>query len=654
MDLFLLGGALGLSVTLPPTCVLQERTVEEAGKQKKKTLSSLSISLGLSFGLFALSILESLDSSWLAVLDNRIVAATATDDGSSRDDNEYLSLSSAYFVVLSLMAAYVLVICPSMAGVMVLDRLFYLPSGNVLCWLPKDKPWWLKLFIGTFSLIYKALLMLLSILYFMMQKCLRLCFKRRTTTMPTRDSFSTLPLTINSNNGSSSNGASSSSNNDTEPVIQRRVSVHCLMSSFLELLFVRGGICLVGSLLGVAVTLITLAGLAPFIIEPKSGENWLAVGVCWMTSLGILLSQFVNGFGSVSMPHSCLAGLYLDPIRPETVQKAVVDLEKTRESLQARKQKVKQMAWKQVSPTSSISPTNVSNTTKTSRWRTAARTFSSMGEEVAQQKKKLLEEIAFLETLLEEMTEDVEDIKYTQKMEAESRTTMGRVKSRLGVIFSVVLVARLYFAVIAIWRHWYSDIESGEQVKKDPVTTALLWMVGHHIITEKKYDEVSQFISLVLTAILSFSQIRTFLRTVAAIHRRVNSFFCLSSTSVKTTPRNDPCGSLQGADEPATLQTGSGVYVHILGALMGSYFLACIVMTKAMLPWQYRASFFGALGGLDAFAIQSGMITAMFAMSAVGSAIVLALLFGVQKSNGIRHNVSWMDDVAAPTRDLDV
>lgn len=631
-DIILLGGSLALTLSRAPACVLKQHRADNSSRR----LSPLSISLGLSFSLFALSVLEAMPSSWLVALDNRVVGiGSITDDGSSRDDNEYLTLSHIYSMVLSLLAAYVLAICPSMAGVILLDRVFQLQNCNPVCCLPKERPVWLKLVSGVISFVAKTVLVFLSIFVTIVQRFWRLfCFKKRLSSI-SRDNGKSLPMTTI----------------DAEKHAKRsRISMNCLNSRVYDLLLRRGGIILVGSMLGIAVTLLALHWLAPFIMQPKSLENWLAVGVCWMTSIGILLSQLINGFGSVSMPHSCLAGLYLEPIRPETVTKATIGLEKTKESLLARKQQLRDMR------TATISPSNVNISTKVSRWnmgtsRTTKRTFSGLGEDIKQQKRVILEEVAFLERLVSEMTEDVEDMKYTQQMEADSRTTVGRVKSWLGVIFSVILLVRLYFAAMAIWRHWYSDIDAVDQTKKDPVTTSLLWLVGHNMVTEKEYDQFSQAISLLLTAILSGSQVRTFLRTIAAIHRRINHLFCNSSTTVRLTPRDDSSGGI--TDEPVAFPTRTGVYLHGLASLMGSYFLACVVMTKSMLPWQYRASFSGALGGLDAFVLHTDVITALFAMSAVASAIVLALLFGIQKSNSVRHNVSWKDDVTNSGRGSD-
>jgi len=393
--------------------------------------------------------------------------------------------------------------------------------------------------------------------------------------------------------------------------------------------------------------------------------NTLALALSWVCAIGIVLSSLMNGFGSVSMPHSCLAGLFLEPIRPETVTKAVVDLEKTKESLAARKQMLKE-----ITVTASITPNSTTSSASAGTlWtskRTVKRSFSGIGEEVRQRKRTILEEISFLEPLIEEMQEDIEDMKYTQKMEAASRTISGRINSWIGVLFSVLLVTRLYFASVAIWQKWYSrhnhhqmdaaDGGNGPR-KSDIVTTMLLWMLGHNVVSERKYDEVSQFISLLLTAFLSFSQIRAFLRTVGALHRRLHHLCCPSQTRNSNNSRLSPRGDSSSSNDDGAVrfQTRRGVYMHLLAALIGSYFLACIILTKGMVPWQYRSSFSGALGGFDAFVIQSDLINVLFAFSALVSAAVLAMLFGIQKQNAMRHNVSWMDELNTPiSRDLDV
>jgi Abscisic acid G-protein coupled receptor/The Golgi pH Regulator (GPHR) Family N-terminal len=652
MDILLLGGALGVSLSMLPSCMICQQSLHLSDEFAKSS-APFSISLGLSCCLFALSVLEATPSSWLLVLDNQVVDST-TDDGSSRDgSNGYLTVSSCYFVVLTAISIYILMICPCMAGAMVMERVILRPDcSNLFCCLNmSEKPWWYKVATGfasvaifVISSVYKTILWCLTLVCLILQACWRLCFKPpKSLRDGSNKNAMLLPLT-------KLDGETTSPGNNS-----RLYSLGYLVKRFYELLLLRGGTFLVGCLIGVTITIALLHSIAPFIIEPKSSGNNLAVALSWISAIGIVVSACLNGFGSVSMPHSCLAGLYLDPIRPETVSKATGDLIKTQESLQARREQLNDIQLKEVSP-KTASSTNAKLSSSSSRWaiignkRPLKTSFSGLGEEVKQRRRKILEEISFLEALVEEMKEDIEDMRYTQQMEAASRTTLGRVNSWLGVLFSVILLVRLYFAAMSIWHHWYSHVDTvgtttGPSPQRDPVTTALLWLLGHNMVSEKEYDALSQSVSLFLTAILSFTQVRTFLRTVGAMHRRLNQLFCPSRIiSGRLTPRSE--SSLGVVDESPSFQTRTSVYMHILAALMGSYFLACIVLTKAMLPWQYRSSFSDALGGFDmVFEIQSDMINAMFALAAVASATILAMLFGIQKQNAVRHNVSWMEDL---------
>jgi Abscisic acid G-protein coupled receptor/The Golgi pH Regulator (GPHR) Family N-terminal len=641
---------------LPASCMMCQQSLH-LSEEFAKSSAPFSISLGLSCCLFALSVLEATPSSWLILLDNQVVGST-TDDGSSRDgSNRYLTVSSCYFLVLTAISIYVLVICPCMAGAMMMERVILRPDcSNLLCCLSmSEKPWWFKVATWCASVtmlviagVYKTILWCATLVYLILQACWRLCFKPPKSALRDSSNKNIMSLPLTKHDADATKSARSNS---------RLHSLGCLVKGFYELVVLRGGTFLAGCLIGVTMTIAVLHSIAPFIIEPKSAGNNLAVALSWISAIGIVVSACLNGFGSVSMPHSCLAGLYLDPIRPETVTKATGDLIKTQESLQARREQLNDIQLKQVSPKTVLSA-NAMMSSSSSRWAIIGRkrplktSFSGLGEEVTQRKRKILEEISFLEALVEEMKEDIEDMRYTQQMEAASRTTLGRVNSWLGVLFSVILLVRLYFAAMSIWHHWYSHVDTvgtttGPSPKRDPVTTALLWLLGHNMVSEKEYDELSQSISLVLTAILSFTQVRTFLRTVGAMHRRLNQLFCPSRIiSGRLTPRSE--SSLGVVDESPSFQSKTSVYMHILAALMASYFLACIVLTKAMLPWQYRSSFSDALGGFDmVFEIQSDMINVMFALAAVASATILAMLFGIQKQNAVRHNVSWLEDLGS-------
>lgn len=647
----MVGAAISFAVSLSPKC-LPSRS-ESNVRSPRRYASPLSVVLGLSLGLFALSVMEATPSSWLLVLNNRI--ADTTDDGSSRDDNDYLTVSFAYFIVLTSLCIYTLVVAPCAAGILIADRLLNRPVCNLFCCSLSERPWWIKFVWGLLAAVYRVLILATTLVYAMIKKCWKLIPSNAGGGMRRKDSNSgnnSLPLT----------------NLDAGMNARRsNAAITDCMDRLQELILYRSGSIVFGSILGVATNLGLLQWAAPFIIEPNSSGNSLAVALSWVCAIGIILSSLLNGFGSVSMPHSCLAGLYLDPIKPETISKAHVDLQKTQESLQERMEQLTTVTLKPSSCNGTNSAASPKRPSKLSaeRWvkgawnfrKTVSGSFSGMGEDIAQRKRVLLDEISFLQTLVEEMREDIEEMKYTQAMEANARTTMGRIRSWFGMVLSVILLIRLYFAATSIWQHWHKDTLASSGVvttttvptqKRDPVTTFLLWIIGNRVVTEKEYNNLSQFISLLLTAYLSLSQVRYFLRTLAAMHRRINLFFCgtvnrYNNNSNNVRSEDTRSNDTLFPDEAVPFQTRNGVYNHLLAALMGSYFMSCIVLTKMMLPWQYRAAFSGALGGFDAFIIQSDVVNALFAFSAVVSASVLAMLFGIQRQTALLHTASWRE-----------
>lgn len=679
MDVLLLGGALSLAVSISPKILSHNTQDSEATPGRK--FSPLSFSLCCSLSLFALSVLEAAPSSWLVILDNQVVNSggdsnnnnqvndnkfdsieSTADDGTSGDEdpanNYYLTVSNAYFVVLSTLSAYILVVFPSILGVLVLERVMQRPSFNIFfCCSNMQLPWWLKLCTGIIGALYKSIIMILTLAFVILQKiCGKLPFfgKKKLGGISRRDSNDRSALPTTKNNIMDPSAVSHN----------QGYRVGCLANKIHEIFVLKGGGLCLGSLLGVSGTYGVLHALSPFIIEPKSTGNALALALSWVCAIGIVLSTLLNGFGSVSMPHSCLAGLFLQPIRPETVNRAEQNFHKTQESLQTRKQQLKDAGLTPVSLSSgkATSASNSSSKSKSFWGRGVKKSFSGIGENVSERKRKLVEEINFLESLVEEMKEDIEDMKYTQKIEAASRTTMGRVHSSIGVLFSIILLMRLYSAFTAIMHQWNHDQSATEDFqpprKRDSVTLLVLWLLGHHMVSEKDFAQASQFISLFLTAMLSFSQVRAFLRTVSAIHRRLNHIFCVSpivttTGSNRQSPRSgnnnqSPTATGTNASRSIPVKTTGPFHVHALAALMGSYFMACLILAKMMVPWEYRASFSGALGGFDAFAIQSDLITILYTFSAVVSTTVLALLFGIQKQNSLRHNTSWTDDLGTP------
>ena len=69
--------------------------------------------------------------------------------------------------------------------------------------------------------------------------------------------------------------------------------------------------------------------------------------------------------------------------------------------------------------------------------------------------------------------------------------------------------------------------------------------------------------------------------------------------------------------------------------VMGSYFLSCVVVVKLNLPVEYRASFSSAIG--FNFDFNTILLNVIFFAAAIMSALVLGLLFGIQRSHSTRY-----------------
>ena len=270
-DVVLLGGALCLTVSMTPKISqqhqIQQQTTTDSEPSAVRRFSPLSISLGLSFCLFALSVLEATPSSWLIFLDNRIIEST--DDGTSRDDNGYLTVTYLYFLLLSAFPIYVLVVCPCFVGGLVMEGCLKRMGRSAFCCCTSwEKPWWLKPIAGLTTALCRALIFLVTVVFIVLQKFWRLFFRNRGVGLTKRDSNmgSSLPIIKSDTNGEPVNSNINTHTNSPDP----RVSVACLARSLKELLLVKGGTFLFGSLFGVAFCLGTLHWIAPFIIQPKS------------------------------------------------------------------------------------------------------------------------------------------------------------------------------------------------------------------------------------------------------------------------------------------------------------------------------------------------------------------------------------------------
>ena len=548
------------------------------------------LSLGLSFSLFGLGVLDATPSSWNLLL------------GQKEGRLTHVTLSMAYGWVLWMIATIVVFAGPCIIGSHVTSSLSW--SGVFHSIVPKH---WMIHVIGLIvSKIYRVILLPLC----------RFVFRLVRSHNNRRKQAATLPI-------------HTSDKEKKEPIGSGRDNklLHALRS------ISRPGWGIVGGLSGVLVTIVSLFTIGPVVIrirlnEEGSGDlSILTQVISCLSAVGILLSAMLNGFGSVSLPFACFGGIFLQEIHPDVVMAADRELQKAQISLNERRREMSRDTT--VGASTTLSRTlSWGTTSNASTSRKSA--FSDLGEALTQRRKQLAMEIDFLETLVNELAEDVSEMRRSRDRAAEARTPAGRVQFFVGIIFSIVLLVRLSAAFISIC----NTATSGTRRNSDPVTMALLFMTGHELLTPDNYNTLSQFISLLLTAVLSFTQVRNFLRTLSSVNRYFSGWYR------KCHHCNTRSESVHTAITTSTTigKTGRDMELSIaFASLMTCFCLACSVMTKNMLPEEYRSSFSEALGGSEVFHVRLHVVNRVFFGSAVLSAAVLGMLLAIQRQNTYRY-----------------
>lgn len=563
MDAFLCIGSLSLSLYLPNNYVSHYQTRIE---RMTKTAAFF-----LSLGLFSLSLTEAVPSSWLIFLSPTTIA-------------------SAYCILLWCLAIFLLIILPAMAGNSLVENI----STSILKIFRIDKdshkylffdwtrscPWYIRFSGGFIKILVKSLW--------------RMCKKLLSACRRSRRSETILVLTASSSN---SNLSMTTPKKET---YNGKNATNYLFS-------------ILGGLGGILTVFIMVRSLGPLLVETPTDKSHLSIIVSWLCSVGLLISSFMNGFGSVSMPHSCLTGLFLKPVKPEVIQKLKEERARVHKSLQSRRYNLQETTFA-ISGQQPGFP----------------RKFSDIGEGLSHKKSLIQSEIRFLEDLLNEMDDDIEELRDSQIIAAEARTTLGKFKSYIGVIFSIILLVRLFSAGKIIIKSYTSNVDQHKVAQGDIVTTILLWLTGHNLVSPQKYAMFSQMVSILLSVFLSFSQIRTFLKTIDSINRRLNAFYqkflCTGNSKGKKTGQGQQGVSLYGG------------IVGVVATFVGcSYSLSCIVLIKMMVPEEFCEGFSTALGGLDVFSIHTSFVNTAFVGSSAVTAITLGMLFGIQRQNNFRH-----------------
>jgi hypothetical protein len=614
MDVFLFGTSLSVSAYLPR--FLFHSKTEQA---------TMFLSLGLSLSLFSLTFLEVMPRSTLILM--------------SRES----SLRNSYWVLLAVLSVHILLVLPSLAGASCAESFgggflartsstnFDRDDRKYPLFNMRKFPWWIRLLLGICQILMRSVYRAICYL------------AGRSTHRSTADSPSELVMTIHDENEIL---PSTSMDNDASPASARRSSSMVSLSSpqnnvnhnkaIRRLRARHRFLHVLGAVTGVLTTVFVLSSIGPMVMQPPvdNGTTTLSRIVSWLTSVGLLLSSVLNGFGSVSLPFTYLSGLFLKPLRPETINRVTSELRSMQDSLTKKRNMLREITLEITAPSSrSSGSASMGRSSMTSASFGVQNTFSDLNDDLKNRKHILQTEIDFLEDLVRETSLDLEELKYSQSMAAAARTNMGKFKSWIGILFSIILLVRLLNAGFSVWfnRTWMSD-GPPRRSRNDIVTTALLWLMGRNYVSHKRYTMLSQVVSLGLTAILSFSQVRTFLRTVTVVNRRLSKFYRICSCGDVGTNKANNSGS--------TFSTGAltvSFHSQMIAGFLGCYSLACIVLIKMMLPAAFSEAFSAALAEPDIFVLHAAVVNLVFFSSAVVSTTVLGMLFGIQRQNNLRH-----------------
>jgi golgi pH regulator len=571
MDIALLLSSCSLACFLPIT---------------DNALSSISVrlTLGLSCILFSLSIIDIAPTRWQVLL---------TPDDGLHGLKGHLSMTRAYVIMLWSFTIWVSVILPSKIASNVF-RTCFKDEAEVKFLRRCQLPWWIRYCCTLISLIF-------SIFYRILMKPLIQAALHHTRKQHwNKDSQLILP------SNSHHNGRAPS-----KSPIQAKPKAIALSIRHVIL----GGSC------SIVVSLIILRILGPRIINiPRRVQTFLSCIISWLCSVGLLLSSILNGFGSVSMPYSNLVGIFLEPLHPEILSKAEEAMKRTKSNME---EKILELN----SDTFHISGMNDLSIPRR-RGPFSRLNFMDFNSDQSSRRRQVLHmEIDFLDTLIGELAEDIADMKFSQDQAEMARTCCGRIRSCIGFLFSFVLLTRLYMAIMTfIDPEHIQDRPEELHKQSDPITSSLLWLTGHHLVSSQDYNLISQGVSLLLTAALSVSQVRMFLRTITAVNRRILLICracCIPHVQATKGTSLNECLYIS-------------IYQDVLALFAGCYFLSCVIITKMTLPVSFRSSFTLALGGAD-FIIITPITNFIFCISAGTTAMILSILFGIQKQNAKRY-----------------
>ncbi|KAL7533991.1 hypothetical protein ACHAWF_004687 [Thalassiosira exigua] len=394
------------------------------------------------------------------------------------------------------------------------------------------------------------------------------------------------------------------------------------------------GCCTPGTALAASISLsLSLASLAAVgslllrsdVISGLEKDEWgdsstleflsLKFMVSVLSAFGMMVASLLNGFGCASMPHSHLAGAFLEPVPPSVVAKAEEDLRYATGQLEEKCWMLSDVVHH--ARRDSL-PSHTPCKSKISSDNTRA--------------KQLREEVTYLQTLVGDMKDDVNEMKHSNRSALAARTTLGHFRWIVGVVFSVVLVVRVILAASSFLPALRKDGAGGDSPSRsdasDPLTSVLLWLLGRGAVSAERYDLLRQGTSLVLAGGLGASQARAFLRVTGALGRRLGrTCTCM--------PPGMPGG--RDANDSRERPRRNDVALILSSFAMGCYFLASVTVVKMTLPAEYRTAFSEASG--VGFSFNTKVLNMMFSGSACVSAMALASLLGIQRGSSKRHQL---------------
>jgi len=328
MDAALFAASATLAAYLPKCMFESQSTLEH---------SSIAVTIGLSLGIFSLCILEAAPASWLFIL---------SPDAQDSDDyvNGFLTISSTYWLGMWAQTLVILVVLPSLWGTTIGESLLKDCQKDrddrkypIVNW--RKFPWWCRFIAMLFKIIAKNL-----------YKCVGRFCKSNNRSEPS----SVLVMTINDEHHDNLRTSTSSDSLDGRitPVNSPRTGVNSgstpnnhnnnnsngSTNNKSNSLFAS-----IGSICGVSVVLVVVSSLGPLVVHTTTDKNALSVLISWLCAVGFVVSSVLNGFGSVSMPYTCLSGLYLKPVRPEVITKLESERQSVLEALATKRKAVRDM-----------------------------------------------------------------------------------------------------------------------------------------------------------------------------------------------------------------------------------------------------------------------------------------------------------------------